>query len=883
LSKHVLPNGLTVYLVPCRDVPVVALQAWVGVGSALEKEAEAGISHVVEHMLFKGTRRRGVGEIALEVEAAGGDINAWTDFNNTGYHVVIASRYFETGLDVLADALQHPTFDRAELDQERQVILEEMQQGEDSPHRVNFHQLFDLAFREHPYGRPVIGRRESVNAIGRKDLRDFHRRHYAPGNMRFVVVGDFDPDRALGQIRRAFRTKRRAVPRRRRFVEPSQARPRLAIRAVAVQDAYLLMGFHVPGIGHPDAPALDLAATLLGQGDSSRLSQRVLRERQLVTDVSAYAYTPHDEGLVIVGATASPGRLTKAVDAVLEETYRLAFDQVSDDELHKAFVLLEGATLLQRETVQGQARKVGYYAYAVGDPDYEEQYLRMLGEVTPAGLRQVLGKYLTPNNLCLSAVIPEGGALPGALRRDLAPVVRASYARLRDQRKVRTYRPGRGGVVRATLDSGVTVLVKPESTVPLVAMRGVWLGGLRYETPRINGINNLLASLLGRGTQTRTGDEIATTIESLAGSLGGFSGRNSLGLRLESSSRHFDTCLEVAADCLVRPTFPAAELERERALALQEIATRDDNLTGAVFRLFQQSLFSRHPYRLNLLGETASVESLTPEQLMRYWRKHYRVDGLTLSIVGDVDPSAAVRQVERLFGAGRPASGAPRVATEPIRKKPMRVVRPLDKQQAHVLVGFGGTTVRHADRHCLEVLAAVLSGQGGRLFLSIRDRQGLVYRISAFSLEGLDPGYFAVYGATSPDKVDRLIGSIRSEVKRLRTTPVSGAELSRAKRYLVGSHDISLQQRATVASSLAFNDLYGLGYEEYLRYPRAVRSVTARDLQRVSRSYLAPRKEVVAIVAPIAHPEGKQEGHSGHGQACCLRAVRPGFGGPGER
>lgn len=855
MQKHVLSNGLTVYLVPCKDVPVVALQAWIRVGSALESVDQAGISHVVEHMLFKGTRRRGVGEIALEIEAAGGEINAWTEFNNTGYHVVIASRYFKTGLDVLADALQHPTFDGVELDRERQVVLEEMQQGEDSPHRVNFQQLFDLAFQKHPYGRPVIGRRDSVNAITRQDLRDFHRRWYAPNNMRFVVVGDIDPDAALKQIRQAFRSKRRKVPRIPRFAEPPQSKPRLAIGTAAIRETYLLLGFHVPGIAHPDAAALDLAATLLGQGESSRLNQRVLRDRQLVTDVSAYAYTPHDEGMMVVGATAAPERLVEATDALLSETYRLAFEEVTDDEIRKAFVLLEAATVLQRETVQGQARKVGHYAYAVDDPDFEEQYLKALGEVTPAELRRVMAKYLLPGNLCLSSMIPEGGVRPAALRRELTPVVRASHNRLRQQSKVRSYRPGRGGVVRAELDSGVTLLVKQESSVPLVAVRGVWNGGLRYETPRVNGINNLLACLLTRGTQSRTGDEIATTIESLAGSVGGFTGRNSLGLRLEASSRHFQTCLEVAADCLQHPEFPAAEMERERSLALQEIATRDDNLTGAVFRLFQQSLFSRHPYRFNVLGETDSVQGLTREQLVRYWRKHYRVDGLTLSIVGDVDPSQAVREVERLFPAGRPAAAPPRVATEPLRKKPVRVFRELEKQQAHVLVGFPGMNVRHVDRHCLEVLAAVLSGQGGRLFLSIRDRQGLVYRISAFSLEGLDPGYFAVYGATSPDKVDRLVGSIRTELKRMRTTPVGSTELARAKRYLMGSHDISLQQRSTVSSSLAFNDLYGLGYEEYLRYPRSIRAVTAQDLQRVSRAYLAPRKEVVAIVAPKAHPE----------------------------
>jgi len=367
---HVLPNGLTVFLEPCPAIPVVALQAWIHVGSAQERSHEAGISHLVEHMLFKGTRRRGVGELAMEIEAAGGDINAWTEFNNTGYHVVIASRFFDTGLDVLSDALQRPSFDPVELERERLVVLEEMQQGEDSPHRVNFHQLFGQVFRQHPYGRPVIGRRETVQSITRKDLVAFHRRWYTPGNTNFIIVGDFEPTEALQKVRRAFRLRSKPKPPLRSFSEPDQRAPRVAVKTAEVREAYLLAGFHIPGIRHEDAPVVDLAATLLGQGDSSRLHRRVLRQQQLATDVSAFSYTPHDVGVMTVGASVVPDQLREATAAILTETYRLGFEAVEDEELHKAYVLLESNTIHQRETVQGQARRIGYYAYAVGDPDY---------------------------------------------------------------------------------------------------------------------------------------------------------------------------------------------------------------------------------------------------------------------------------------------------------------------------------------------------------------------------------------------------------------------------------------------------------------------------------------------------------------------------------
>lgn len=852
-----LPNGLEILVLPSPAAPVVALQAWIGVGSLYERPAEAGAAHFLEHMLFKGTAKRGPGELAREVEAVGGDINAWTEFNNTAYHLVLARRYFALGLDVLADAVQRPKLDPEEIERERQVILEELQQGEDSPHRTNFQQLFSKAFGRHPYGRPVIGRRETVAAMGRPELREFHRRWYAPNNLTFIVAGDVTADEVVPAIRRAFRGKARELPPRPRRASPRPRAPRATVTRAPVNDAYLLLGFHVPGLTHADTPAIDLAATLLGQGDSSRLHQRVLRERQLVNDVSAYAFSPHDAGLFTVGASLSPERLEPAVQGLLEEVFALGTDAVGREEIDKARLLSEASAVMQGETAQGLARKAGHYHATAGDAGYETSYLEAMRAVTPGSLRRALGRYLQPPRCTLALVLPQAEAEAGdskglsAWRTQLERQCEQAFERATARRPPAAPAPGRGGIVRTELENGLRLLVRPEPSVPLVAMRAVWQGGLRYERPQSNGINNLIASLLTRGTPTRSGDEIVAAVEGMAGSIGGFTGRNSLGMRLETLARHFRDSLEILADCLQHPRFDAQEFERERALTLQEIATRDDNLTGAAFRLFQQRLFARHPYRLSLAGEADSVGRLTPCSLQRYFKKHYRPGGLVLSVVGDVDPDEVVSEAHRLLGRG-PAhrDAAPKVPGEPERAGPQQAERVLDKQQAHLLLGFPGVAVSQADRFTLEVLAAVLSGQGGRLFVNIRDQLGLVYRISAFSLEGLDPGYFAVYAATSPNQVDRLVREVRAELRRLRRDPVSGAELRRARRFLIGHHDLSLQQRATLSTTMAFNELYGLGYAAHLSYPDHIQAVTAKDLTRAARRYLRPSRETLAVVRP---------------------------------
>jgi zinc protease len=227
---------------------------------------------------------------------------------------------------------------------------------------------------------------------------------------------------------------------------------------------------------------------------------------------------------------------------------------------------------------------------------------------------------------------------------------------------------------------------------------------------------------------------------------------------------------------------------------------------------------------------------------------------MTLAIVGDVDPARVRAKVHALFAVRRDGERLPppEVPVEPPRPAggPEQVFKFLNKQQAHIVVGFPGTTIAHPDRFALEVLATILSGQGGRLFVELRDRRALAYRISAFSLEGVDPGYFAVYLATSPQNLDEAVAGIRAELARVVEQPIARAELERAKRYLVGAHEISLQRRAALASSLAFHEAYGLGYGEYRRYAPGILAVTAQDVQRVARAHLDWGRAVVAVVKP---------------------------------
>jgi hypothetical protein len=204
MLKATLDNGLEVILVEDHSAPVVALNVWVRVGSADERDEQWGMAHVHEHMLFKGTERRGVGEIASTVEGAGGNINAFTSYDMTVYHITMASRDAAVGFDVLADAMQNSTFDAAELAKEEEVVIEEIRRSDDSPDNLISRVLFETAYRTHPYRKEVIGTQASVRSFSREGLIDFYRSWYVPNNMTFIAVGDFDSAVALEQIKKSF-------------------------------------------------------------------------------------------------------------------------------------------------------------------------------------------------------------------------------------------------------------------------------------------------------------------------------------------------------------------------------------------------------------------------------------------------------------------------------------------------------------------------------------------------------------------------------------------------------------------------------------------------------------------------------------------------------
>jgi zinc protease len=848
VSRTKLDNGLTVVIEEEHSAPVVSIQMWVRVGSADEPKKLAGISHVFEHMLFKGTEKRGVGQIANMIESVGGDINAYTSFDNTVYHLTVPSRHFGTGIDVISDAIQHSSFDPEELKKELEVVLEEIRMNEDSPGRKLFKSLLGSAFTTHPYGRPVIGYVDTVKSFTRQDILSFFRKWYVPNNMVLVIVGDVEHDETIKAVKEAFRGFKKAPdPHKKRPVEPKQNEMRAGVVSMQVQDAQLGMTFHIPTVKDEDTYAIDVMESILSGGETSRLYKKLKLEDELVHGISAYSMSLKNPGLFFITSMLKPENVEKTLTNSLEVIQKLALEGPDHEEIQRAKFNMESSFVYSRETMDGLAGKLGFFEVNLGDYAFEKKYIENIRKVTPEDVKRVTARYLTPANMTVAVLMPAGRE-GEVTKEELGASVKAAQAAAAKAKKEEAEE---GRTTRTVLENGMTLVVKEVHSNPTVAFYATFPGGLRFEEKHKNGIGSFTAEMLTSGTLKRTREELAKELEDIAGGVGGFSGWNSTGASGKFLSMFFDKGLATFADVLMNPVFPEKEIEKLRADTLAAIARQEDNLPGYTFKLLYKELYDVHPYGMQTIGTKESITALKREDLVAHHKTFFAPDRMVLTLVGDIDTEYAAQKVNELFsGFKRESSALP----YPPEDRPETMIEKTgavkEKEQTHVGIGFNGTTIGHEDSYALRVMTEVLSGQGGRLFIELRDRKSLAYSVSAFSKEAVDPGIIGGYIATAPDKKDEAIQGLLDEFRKLREVPVSQEELTRAKRSIIGNYEIGLQSVSSQSADLANNELFGLGYGFSKVYPEKIQAVTAEDVRRVAQKYLDLDAYVISIVGP---------------------------------
>ena len=830
-----LDNGLTVILREDRSAPVVSAQAWAQTGSVHEgRWLGAGLSHVLEHMLFKGTTTRPPGQIDREVQDVGGYMNAYTSFDRTVYHIDAPNTGARVAVDVLCDIMQHAALPDDELKKELDVIRREMDMGHDDPGRRAGRRLFETAYTRSPYRFTVIGYRDIFDTLQREDIVSYYRERYAPNNVFFLVVGDIVAADVLAQIKASWaKSPSRAIPPMVLPEEPSQAAAREVVEEAPIELGHFHFSWHIPDVRHADIPALDVLATLLGNGRSSRLFQNVREKKALAHSADAWTYNPGLPGLFGMSGVVDADKFTAACDAMLAEVERMKTKPVSKAELSKAVKQFTAGTLATRKTMAGQAADLGGNWLAASDLNFSQRFLDAVRRLKPADLQRVARKYLTPENRTLYALLPEGTAPK-----------RTTSVEVSTHSEIREF----------TLPNGLRLLVKEDHRLPFAYFRAGLRGGVLAETAANCGASSMLAKVMMKGTKTRTAEQLATEIESVGGSLDTYSGNNSLGVTADVLREDFALGLALTADVLLHPSFPKAELEREREIQLGNLRHQRDELLQSCFKLMKRSLFGDSGYGLDSLGTEATVKAMQVADFAALHRQLVTPDNCVLAIYGAVETKRVVAEVKQALGKWKAAAKAnSQFAIRNSQFTPGRAADTRDKKQAVLAIGFPGTTMHHADHYALDLIQEACSDMGSRLFTRIREKLGLAYYVGAQHLAGLVPGYFAFYCGTSPEKAALVEKELLAEAELLRTDGLTEEELKRAKAKIVGQKKISRQDLGGQAMLHALDELYGLGYAHHVADDAHYEAVTLAEVRAVAARYFLPKASAVAVISgPLA-------------------------------
>ncbi len=840
---------------PDHSAPVVAVVTHVKAGFFDEPDRWTGISHVLEHMFFKGTPRRGVGAIARETKSAGGYLNASTTYDHTTYFTVLPASGLQTALDIQSDALRNSAIDAGELARELQVIIQEARRKLDTPSAVAYETLHEVMFDRHRIRRWRIGHEDQLARLTRDDLRAYYESRYVPERTIVAIVGAVDEERALASARAAYGDwPRTAGAEDRSPEEPDRREVRARTLRGDVSQAELVLGWRAVPPLHPDAPALDLAAAVLGSGRGSWL-YRSLREPGIVTWAAAHNYAPTELGVFSVSAELRPERLEAALTGVAEAIARLTLVGPSDDDLERARTLVRARWARRLESMEGRAGALAA-AEALEDVGLLDREYALLGEVRADEVREAAARHLVPDGVSGVAYLPSGagGDLTGErLARAFA------VTELRAAPNGRAPRPAPRPPVpaRSTREHGVAVtrlpgadlLVHRKTGVPLVTL-GIYVPRLRFEPPGQAGLGSLLVRAAVRGAGDFEAAALAFAFERLGGSLATSATSDWLGFGASVLAGHLGEAAALLDTVYLHPHLRDEDVAAERGLMVAEAERVADDMFRYPFQLAFAAAFGEQGYGLPVGGLPETLPGITAADVRDWHQRALLGVRPTVIAVGDVEPARASDELAGVFDVRRAL--APAGLVEPVEwmagpGSPTRAVS-RDKAQAALAMAFPGPSRRDRDHAAAQVWGAVASGLGGRLFEALRDRRSLAYTVVATAWQKARGGALLTYIATSPEREEEAREQMLIELARFPAEPVAEAELCQAVNYLAGQAEVGRQSGGAVAGEI-LEAWLAAGTLEELDDPGApYRAVSAEDVQRVAAASLDPARRAEGVV-----------------------------------
>ena len=833
-THHQLPCGLTVILDPNPSAPVVSAQIWIEAGSRRERQfAGGGMSHLLEHMVFKGTKSFDCATLAQSVQEKGGHWNAYTSFDRTVYYIDGPDSSAEFFLQALTELVFFPTFPQEDFETEKDVIRREIDMGLDDPDSVASQLLFSTAFQFDHRRFPVIGHLDRFNAITHEDVLEYHAARYLPSNTFLVLSGNFESEAILAHLTSlTSELPNRPVD---EFYDATETRApgrRLARQHFATPLSHLSLSWPIPTNTHPDCPALALLAQALGGGESSPLYQRFREESGLTHHIGVWAWTPKDPpGLFAISAEVESEKRNQAEREILAELPTM-IARLHESDLAKARRQIAAAQFRSLTTASGRASDLGSNWHEARNLDFTRDYLATLEKVTLSDLNRVAGEYLREDLLTLTSLDPEEEP-----DRDFHILTGS------------TSEP----VTEHKLSNGLRVLLRRDPRIPTISLQSPFLAGLPCESMAKAGLGQLHASNYRKGTDRKSALEFNRALESLGARLRLSTGNNTAILAGFCLSMDLPEFLALTGESLVSPLFPEEALKREIETQLAAIQEAKEDPARMAFYHLRKQLFGEQHYGIPKMGLQETVSKVTRDDLLGHHQRAFTAANGVLSLYGDLPEDKEVLSFleENLSSLpkGKALAFSPDATGLP--SKPGEHRYELDREQAVLAVGVPGLSFDSEDAVAAELLQEYTSNMAGPLFTRIREELGLAYYVSSSQFHGLGTGMFATYLGTSPDQLDLAHRELVATLEQIGEKGLSKEELERARTASLSSHALDEQSLSSQARQDALDCLLGLGLEHSAKSLEKLKTLSLPEINGFAKELLA-RESVTTIVSPQA-------------------------------
>lgn len=845
-QSYKLDNGQTVIIKEVKENPIVIIDTWIKTGSINENDQNNGVAHFLEHMFFKGTSKYPTGEFDKILESKGAITNAGTSKDFTHYYITIPSKEFDIALEMHADMLLNPLIPRSEMEKERKVVLEEIAKNEDNPQNVLYRNLIKQLYKTHPYKRDVIGTRKIIETITREEMLDFYNNYYIPANMTTIVVGDVDSQAVLDKINKYFAKTAEKKPLPKFEKEKQLSAPSENIVKADVETAYMLIGFRgVDAKNKKENYELDVLATILGDGVTSRLYKNVKDQKRLVQDISAVNSSSRDDGLFLISVNFKPENLEKVKRAIIEEINMIQKQPPTNEELKKAFSIIERDTYYSRESVSNIASEMGYIKTIFDDINMYDTYVADIKNVSPRDVQLAARKFLDLNKMAVSIILPKNFNIEAVCEKENVNFKDVTPVLVSGDEHVKKYK----------LKNGVTLLINQNESNDIVALRLFAKGGKLLENKP--GVSAVTAEGMLLGTKKYTKNEFMQILEEKGIKLFVNSGLESFDVSLKTTKNEFDDALEMLDEVINNALFNEYELDKIKSDILYDIKANRDKPFNIAVEEFKELIYQNSPYAKSTVKKIEkSVSTVTQKDVFDYYNSIFDPKNIVVSINGNLSETQKnelIKFFTNAFISKKPnkfSFNSYKNTVPPLSRIEQKVIKK-DTQATWITLGWQTCGFDNEREYAaMQVINSLMgNGMSSRLFNHLRDQQGLAYQIGASYSANMNKGFFITYIGTNPQKSELAKKEILREINLLKQEFVTQKELQDAKDKLIGNYILSQETNDEKASSIGWFETTNRGWEFYKKYPQLIQAVSPNDVISVANKYFS-QPYVFTMVAP---------------------------------